>query len=139
MVDLTHLVPIDASAAKVYAAVATTEGNRGWWTADSNVDLKGKAAFGFEKRGMVFHMTVDRLMPNQEVVMTCRGDHPEWKGTTLTWKIESDGKQSTLRFKHSGWKEMTDYCAGCNSMWGRLMFRLKDYVETGRANPQWTQ
>jgi uncharacterized protein YndB with AHSA1/START domain len=141
VVDLHHQVPVQASPAKVYAAISTAAGNRGWWTADSTVEQKagGKAAFGFDKHQMVFHMTVDKLIPNKEVVMSCRGDHPEWAGTILTWKIEQDGDQTSVRFTHSGWKSMTGFCASCNSMWGNLMFRLKRYVESGKADPQWTE
>ena len=141
MVDLNHQIPISATAAKVYAAIATTDGNRGWWTADSRVDTRigGHAEFGFDHRGMVFHMTLDRLTPNREVVMSCRGDHPEWNGTTLTWRIEQDGDGTTLRFTHGGWKAMTPFCASCNSMWGQLMFRLKGFVEGRNPGPQWTE
>jgi len=141
MVDLTHQVPIEAPAARVYAAVATTDGNRGWWTADSVVDTRagGKAEFGFERRAVVFHMRIDRLVPGEAVVMACTGGQPEWAGTTLSWTIASDGEQSVLRFTHGGWKELSDYCASCNSMWGRLMYRLKDYVESGKADPQWSE
>lgn len=141
MVDLHHQVPIQASPARVYAAISTAEGNRGWWTADSNVEQKagGKAAFGFGKQEMVFNMTVDKLTPNKEVVMSCRGDHPEWAGTILTWKITQDGDQASVRFTHSGWKSMTDFCASCNSMWGNLMHRLKRYAESGKPDPQWTE
>ena len=139
MIVLHHRVPIEASPAKVYAAISTSEGNRGWWTADSKVDQKvgGKAAFGFDKREAVFNMTVDKLTPNKEVVMSCHGDHPEWNGTTLTWSIGKDGDQTSLRFTHSGWKSATDFCASCNSMWGQLMFRLKRYAESGEPDPQW--
>jgi uncharacterized protein YndB with AHSA1/START domain len=141
MVDLNHQVPISESPAKVYSAVSTTDGNRGWWTADSKVEAKvgGKAEFGFDHRGMVFRMTVDKLIPEQEVVMSCHGDHPEWNGTTLTWKIRKDGDQTTLRLTHSGWKSMTDFCASCNSMWGQLMYRLKGFVEGNVPGPQWTE
>lgn len=140
MVDLTHQVPVSAPAARVYAAIATSEGNRGWWTADSTVDPRNsKANFGFEKRAAVFHMRIDKLVPEREVVMTVTDGPPEWTGTTLRWRIEGDGQKSDLRFTHGGWRELTDYCAGCNSMWGRLMYRLKDYVETGNPNPQWTE
>jgi uncharacterized protein YndB with AHSA1/START domain len=140
MVDLHHQVPINASPAKVYAAIATSAGNRGWWTADSTVNSKvgGDATFGFDKRGTVFHMTIDKLS-DREVVMSCRGDPAEWNGTTLAWRIEGDGNQTALRFTHGGWRSMTDFCASCNSMWGRLMFRLKDYAETGKPAPQWKE
>src|SRR5438477_1317990 len=86
VVDLHHQVSIEAIPAKVYAALVTSDGNRGWWTADSAVETQvgGAAVFGFDGRAMIFHMTVERLVPNAELVMSCRGDHPEWQGTRLT-------------------------------------------------------
>jgi hypothetical protein len=73
------------------------------------------------------------------VVITCRGAQPEWEGTTLTWQITADGDETSLRFTHSGWRDTTDFCASCNSMWGQLMFRLKGYAESGRPDPQWSK
>lgn len=141
MVELHHQVPIRANSAKVYAAVATTEGNRGWWTADSRVDARvgGRAEFGFDHRSAVFHMTIEKLTANKEVVMSCHGDHPEWNGTTLTWRIEEEGDETVLQFIHSGWKSMTPFCASCNSMWGQLLFRLKGFAEAKNPRPQWTE
>ena len=141
MPDLMHQIPINAPAAKVYAAIATTDGNRGWWTADSAVEAQvgGKAEFGFDKRAVVFHMRIDKLVPGRELVMSCVGGPPEWTGTTLSWKVESDGKETALRFTHGGWKELSDYSASCNSMWGRLMYRLRDYVESGKPDPVWSE
>ena len=141
MVDLHHNVPINAAPEKVFTAIATQEGMRGWWTRDATLDSKvgGKAEFGFDKRGTVFRMTIDELDHNHRVRMTCRGEPAEWAGTTLEWKIHPMPEGSILGFVHSGWRERTDFCSSCNSMWGRLMFRLKDFVETGNANPQWSE
>src|SRR5262249_51239177 len=49
MVDLHHNVPINAAPEKVFTAIATQEGMRGWWTRDATLDSKvgGKAEFGF--------------------------------------------------------------------------------------------
>ena len=102
-------------------------------------NVGGKAEFGFDKRGMVFRMAVDELKPNRGVRLKCSGDHPEWAGTTLEWKIEPTPDGSVLHFSHRDWRELTDFAASCNSMWGNLMFRLKDYAETGKPNPQWTE
>jgi uncharacterized protein YndB with AHSA1/START domain len=139
MPDLYHNVPINASADKVYAAVATQRGMQGWWTRDTTMTPKvgASAEFRFDKRGMVFRMTIDEMKPNQLVRMSCSGDQPEWAGTTQEWRIEPSPSGCVLKFTHRGWREMTDFCSGCNSMWGQLMFRLKAYVETGKANPQW--
>jgi uncharacterized protein YndB with AHSA1/START domain len=141
MTDLFHNVPINAAPDKVYAAIATQAGMQGWWTRDTTMTAKvgGKAEFGFDNRGMVFRMTDDDLKPNRSVRLNCSGDHPEWAGTTLEWRVEPTPDGSVLKFIHRGWRETTDFASSCNSMWGQLMFRLKAFVETGRANPQWTE
>jgi len=143
MAELRFIVPVDALPDKIYAAVATQAGMRSWWTADTRMEEKvgGKAEFGFDKRGMIFRMTIDRLDPGRCVVMSCHGDQPEWNATTLRWDIAKDeaGDGATLRFVHSGWREVTDFCASCNAMWGNLMFRLKDSVEGNGRGPQWKE
>jgi uncharacterized protein YndB with AHSA1/START domain len=141
MPDLKHNVPINAPPDKVYAAVATEAGMRSWWTADTHMQEKvgGKAEFGFEKRQVIFRMTIERLDPGRCVIMNCHGDPPEWNGTTLRWDVVSDDDGTTrLRFTHAGWRELSDFCISCNSMWGNLMFRLKDAVESRGRGPQWT-
>jgi len=35
MAELNHQIPINASVQKVYAALTTQAGLRGWWTADA--------------------------------------------------------------------------------------------------------
>jgi hypothetical protein len=97
----------------------------------------GKAEFGFEKHQMVFRMTIEKLDSGRCVIMRCHGDQPEWNGTTLRWDVLAGDGETTLRFTHSGWREATDFCTACNSMWGNLMFRLKDSVEGGPRGPQW--
>jgi len=140
MPDLNHSVPVSAPPAKVYDAVATEKGMQGWWTADTRLDPKkeGKAEFGFDNRAAVFRMTIEALEPGKSVRMICHGEHPEWNGTRLEWTILPDGGGSILNFVHRGWREMTPFCASCNSTWGELMYRLKGYVESGRPAPRWT-
>ena len=141
MAELRHQIPIDASQDKVYAALATQAGLCGWWTADTKADQKigGKAEFGFEKRKFVFRMKIEKLDPGKQVVWTCHGDHPEWAGTILTWNITREDDGSILRFTHSGWKSISEFCATCNSSWGELMYRVKDYVEGRNPGPHWKE
>lgn len=140
MTDLHFNIPIDAAPDKVFAAIATQSGMQGWWTRDTVLTpgAGGKAEFGFDKRGMVFRMTIEELKPNRTVRMRCSGDHPEWAGTTLEWIVEPTSSGSILKFDHRGWREATDFCASCNTMWGNLLFKLKSFIETGTPNPQWT-
>jgi uncharacterized protein YndB with AHSA1/START domain len=117
MTELKHQIPIDTTPSKVFAALATQAGLRSWWTADAMADEKagGKAEFGFDKRQMIFRMKIEKRVPGKQLVWSCHGDHPEWKGTTLTWDIARGDGTSVLRFAHSGWKSASEYCAMCNS------------------------
>jgi len=141
VVELRHLIPIDATPANVYAALATEKGLKGWWTADTHADERvgGKAEFGFDNRGMVFRMEIEELSPGKRVVWSCHGDHPEWAGTRLTWTIAEKDGAAALRFTHSGWKSDSDFCVACNSTWGELMYRIKDYVEGKHPGPHWNK
>jgi uncharacterized protein YndB with AHSA1/START domain len=141
MADIHHQIPIEASPERVYAAMATQAGLRGWWTADARADEKvgGKAEFGFEKRAIIFRMIIEKLDPGRQVIWACHGDHPEWAGTTLTWNISRENEATVLRFTHGGWKSFSDYCAMCNSSWGELMYRLNDYVEGRNPGPRWKE
>jgi hypothetical protein len=87
---------------------------------------------------MVFRMRIDELVPGKRVVWSCLGDQPEWSGTTLTWTISRENDVSVLRFTQR-WKAMTDMVAICNSTWGELIYRLKDYVEGRNPGPHWTK
>ena len=141
MTELRHQIDIAAEPEKVYAALTTEVGLRGWWTADSKTDQKvgGKAEFGFDKRAIVFRMKIEKLEPGKSVVWSCHGDQPEWNGTKLTWTLEKDGKETIVRFNHGGWKAATAMFAICNSSWGELMYRLKNYVEGRNPGPHWTE
>jgi uncharacterized protein YndB with AHSA1/START domain len=140
MAEIKHQIAINAPPQKVYAALATQAGLRRWWTADTTADERvgGKAEFGFDQRNTVFRMKIDQLIPGKRVVWSCLGDHPEWAGTTLTWDLEADDDRTVLRFTHGDWKSITDFCAICNSTWGELMYRLKDYLEGKNPGPHWT-
>ena len=95
--------------------------------------------FGFDRRATVFRMNIETLEPGKRVVWSCHGDNPEWTGTTLIWDIAPQDKMTILRFTHSGWKAATELYAICNSSWGELMHRLRDYVEGTNPGPHWKE
>jgi uncharacterized protein YndB with AHSA1/START domain len=142
MADMLHEISIDASPEKVYQAITTSEGLRGWWAADSAADPRvgGIAEFGFHNRETVFRMRIEELAPAKRVVWSCIGNDDQWEGTRLTWDIIPDKEgETTLHFGHGGWRSTGDYFASCNSTWGALMYRLKDYVEGKRPGPMWAK
>lgn len=141
MPDLLHAIFINAPAEKVYAALTTQNGLRGWWTSDAGIEERvgGKAEFGFDKRATVFRMKVEELVPAKRVVLFCHGDVDEWKGTKLTWELAGKDGGTNLQFRHSNWREATHMFAICNSSWGELTYRLKAYAEGKKPGPHWTE
>jgi uncharacterized protein YndB with AHSA1/START domain len=141
MAELRHQITIQAVPAKVHEALTTEEGLRAWWTADAAAEAKvgGKAEFGFNRRRTVFRMTIDALEPGKRVVWSCQGEPTEWNGTILTWDLAGEDSATIVRFNHSGWRAVTELYAICNSSWGELMHRLKDYVEGRNPGPHWRE
>ena len=141
MADLLHEIFVNAPAEKVYAAIATQKGLRLWWTADTTIEERvgGSAVFGFDKRATVFRMKVEELAPSRRVVLSCHGDIEEWKGTRLAWEIVPQDRGSSVQFRHANWREATHLFAICNSSWGELMHRLRDYSEGKNRGPLWTE
>jgi uncharacterized protein YndB with AHSA1/START domain len=141
MPDMHHEIHIQAPVNKVYCAIATQEGLRSWWTADSVVESReeGSAEFGFFKRATLFRMRITEMVPNTRVVWKCLGETDEWKGTELTWDLSKNEDGTALRFKHGGWKSVGGHFGLCNSTWGMLMYRLKDYAEGGNPGPYWKE
>jgi uncharacterized protein YndB with AHSA1/START domain len=141
MAELRHQIPINATPERVFAALATQAGLRNWWTVDATADEKvgGKADFGFDNRQTVFRMKIEMLEPGKQVVWSCHGEQPEWNGTVLRWDIAREGKVTMLRLTQGGWKSMSEMYAMCNSSWGELMHRIRDYVEGKNPGPHWQQ
>jgi uncharacterized protein YndB with AHSA1/START domain len=139
MAELRHQIPINAAPEKVYAALSTQAGLRGWWTLDATADEKvgGKAEFGFDNRQTIFRMKIEKLEPGKQVVWSCQGEQPEWIGTVLTWDIRREGNITMLRFTQGGWKSTSEMYAMCNSSWGELVHRLRDYAEDKNPGPHW--
>jgi uncharacterized protein YndB with AHSA1/START domain len=135
---LMHSVAIDADAGKIYEALSTGKGLASFWTVDSHAEPKvgSIAKFGFH--GPVLEMNVDELTPGKRVRWSTHGGFPEWEGTTVTWDIKpaKDGAHEVV-FNHAGWPEKLPPAelASVNYTWGRVVGRLKKYVETGKPVP----
>jgi uncharacterized protein YndB with AHSA1/START domain len=140
MEAITNEVRIDSATSKVYQALSTKEGFRGWWTGDCDVDARqgGEAEFRFNQGQVAMRFRFDRLDPEKAVRMTCVGNtnNEEWQGTTLSFDLEPQGGGATeVRFRHDGWTRKSDCYNQCVGGWDHFMKSLKSYVETGTGAP----
>ena len=62
---------------------------------------------------------------------------PHWVGTTVRWDVEPRDGGSTVSFRHAGFTTTTRQ-AGAAYTWGQIMVQLKEYAESGNANPLFT-
>jgi uncharacterized protein YndB with AHSA1/START domain len=135
---LMHMVVIDADPSKIYDALSTAKGLASFWTADSHAQARegSLAKFGFH--GPVLEMKVAELRPGSRVRWSTSGGFDAWKGTTVTWDIKAgkDGSHEVW-FNHDGWPAElpAEDLASVNYTWGRVVGRLKKYVESGHPAP----
>ncbi|NOZ52458.1 MAG: SRPBCC domain-containing protein [Gammaproteobacteria bacterium] len=138
MADMLHEIIINSAASKVYDAITSESGLKSWWTADATTQAKqgSVATFGFGGRATVFRMRIEQLEKDKIVHWHCLGDADEWEGTDLKFHIESTGQnQSVLHFTHTHWRSTEGWFAMCNTTWGAVIVRLKEFAEGKSSQP----
>jgi len=141
MADIRHEIKIDAPAERVFAALSTAKGFRGWWTRDVQFEprLGRVAVFGFYRRSVIFRMKIVELAPPKRMTWSCLSGPPEWPGTRIGFRLTpAEDGGTVLQFAHRGWRSARDDLPRANTVWGHLMFDLRDYVESGKAAPFFT-
>jgi uncharacterized protein YndB with AHSA1/START domain len=139
--DMLFKTDVGAPAAAAFEAITTTEGLASFWTSDCEAkpEVGSVARFGFPAAPVDLRMRVDELVPGQRVTWSCLGDFPHWAGTTVTWELgpATQGEGSSVFFRHGGWGP--DYPESEYSsvafVWGQVVARLKEHLETGRRDP----
>ncbi len=135
---LMHSVTIAADAAKIYEAISTGKGLANFWTKDSQAEPRvgSIAKFGFG--GPRLELKVEEIQPSKLVRWSSHDGFPQWVGTTITWEIgRAENGGSEVIFSHSGWPAELPQAdlASVNYTWGRVVGRLKKYMETGEPVP----
>ena len=138
MSSIKDEIRIQAGASKVYEALTTQAGYRGWWNAKAEIDgaAGGEAKLYFVKDGQPVNMrySIDELKPNESVRWTCVAhDMPSWVGTSLNWQIKEAEGSALVSFEHAGWKGAPPEPVAQG--WKHFLGSLKAYVETGTGQP----
>jgi uncharacterized protein YndB with AHSA1/START domain len=131
-------IRIDASSIKVYEALTSQSGYRGWWNAAAEVpeNVGGEAKLRFVKDGQPVNMRfrIDEMKANECVRWTCIAhDMPSWIDTTLTWRIQDTGGATVVSLDHGGWKDGAPEMVAQG--WKHFLGSLKSYVEKGTGQP----
>ena len=131
MPDIFHRVGINTRPDKVYAALTSLDGLRGWWvsTATGNASPGGTIDFSF------CDMTVTADNPDSLVQWRCTRGPEEWIGTDVTFRLEWKENQTFVLFKHGGWKDPVEFMHHCSTKWATFLLSLREFVEVGAGRP----
>ena len=150
MPDIRHRVEMSAPLAKVYEAVATTDGISEWWTRDG---VRGESSAGSEIRAgsqiregsqirfffggpqPAAVMKITQASPAGHVGWDCVAGADEWIGTTLSFDLTPKDDETVVLFTHADWREASEFMAHCSARWAYFLLSLKSYVETGKGTP----
>jgi len=147
MHDYTCTFTMQAPPARVYAALTTPDGLRGWWTEDCDVGaaVGDSATFRFGKTHKTFR--IETLTPERMICWRCTEQYhhlpgilkktDEWVGTRLRFALEPEGEGGTrLSFTHEGLVPTMECYAICQGGWDHfLKTSLKNFVERGKGEP----
>jgi uncharacterized protein YndB with AHSA1/START domain len=129
---------IVADEATVRAALTTTEGIASWWSDSAEGDPErtgGQLRVRFPDVPEPFEFAVAH---DEHATSWKTGAFPPWwQGTTIRWQLEPnpETRATLLRFAHTGFDPDDDIIPIITPAWATIIGRLKQYAETGRAEP----
>lgn len=135
---INHQIGIKAPPSEIYRYLTETEKLAQWWTTDtrgSGAQIGDTLEFWFSDFCQKFK--VEELEPGKRVAWKSpRGQGSnEWEGTTISFDLSADEKQSFVQFRHSGWRENTDFLGHCSMRWAIFLLSLRDVLERGKGRP----
>jgi uncharacterized protein YndB with AHSA1/START domain len=134
MSNILHRVGIRSSVSDAYRALTTLQGLAGWWTTDTrgSSEVGGEVEFRFGTKGRI-DMKVIELDPGKRVLWQVVGGPDDWIGSNVSFELEQEGEQTTVLFKHQGWKEQSEFMHHCSTKWATFLLSLKSFVESGKG------
>ncbi len=140
MAKSSHRIRMHAAPAKIYQALTSEAGLQGWFTPHVYGSMREGSEVSMSFSGKEpFRWRFSQLKPQTHVHWDCLEGPGTATGTSVTYTLSPAGEgQTVVECHHDGWPEGHDALATCNTLWGILMGRLKDFSETGKANPAFT-
>ena len=132
----SHRIRIQVESHNVYEAIATKRGLEAWFTPQIQGEVTpGETAVfrhvGCEKTRWRF-IAMD---PGKSSCWECVEGPGAVVGTSVLFTLTGEGPTTVVQCVHDCWPEEDAAFSTCNTLWGILMGRLKDYAESGKTQP----
>jgi uncharacterized protein YndB with AHSA1/START domain len=137
MADVLHQVGIQASPARVYAALTEQRALKSWWSEHSTLEpgVGSMISVSFYNNAVTFKLRIAELEPNSKVVWAVEGGPPDWAKTHITWTLTENNGQTMLHLAHRSFASTGGNFANVNYNWGWYVTSLKFYLEKGEGMP----
>jgi uncharacterized protein YndB with AHSA1/START domain len=137
MAKTSHRINVGAPKSRVFNALTTLNGLKGWYTPHIQGGLAAgeTAIFSFTDEDP-FHWQFVELVPPVQVRWRCVQGPGRAAGTAVTFRLSEhkDGR-TTVECDHEGFDESDKALGSCNTLWGILMDRLRKFSETDKPQP----
>ena len=134
---INHQVCIKASPEKIYKALTETRKLAQWWTTDtsgSGATIGAPLNFGLLASAKIQCQGIETGKACRLEIPKGRGNG-EWEETEVSFDLSTDEKQTFIQFRHSGWRESTEFQGHCSMRWAVFLLSLKDALERGKGRP----
>lgn len=137
--DYMRCITIRAPRQRVFEALTTIAGLRGWWTPLSSGSTAPGGDLRFEfaaaNQHIVIHVDVATL---SSVQWTCVEHSPfsEWNGTKIAFDLfERSPNATEIWFRHAGLNPVLACYDDCSSGWDYFLDSLVALAERGKGTP----
>ncbi len=138
--DYARRMAFGSSCERVFDALATLEGLRGWWTplVSGSPESGGDLRFDFEGMDEHIVMHVERASRPSSVSWTCvvHTSLEDWAGTRVLFELAPRGPGGCdLTFRHVGLTRALECFDDCKLGWDHFLASLFAYVDRGKGMP----
>lgn len=134
MPDIRCEVPIKAPPDDVFRGVSTPGGLNAWWTKTASGEPKEGAEYvlGFGPEYQ-WRARVTKCVPSAEFELTMHDSHEDWDGTRIRFRLEAQGDNTRLVFRHEGWPSANEHWQVSCYCWPIYLRLLRRYLEHGEV------
>ena len=130
-----------ASRSQAYDVLRSTDGQKGFWTSDCELDER-HGRFSFVEAPVDLNVAIS-LVPDELVRMQVEDGFPGWVGSTWEWALSThhDAPSETIvQFRHYGFESTygEGEVAFTAQSWAMIMDRLSRFLTTGVPDPFFT-
>ena len=137
MAEIHHELKIQAAPERVFEALTTAQGLRGWHSAEVEGDGAPGHTWRFVHTGRpTFRWQVTACSAPTQVAWRCEEGPGDSVGTSVSFRLsKADDARTLVELVHTGWPGTHGNFRKCNTYWGVLLHHLRQYVETGTPRP----